>query len=150
MKISEVVDSFSSSDVEQLVFEEKFVNKVGDIIGVSFSVDDGEGHRFCFALSKEIFNTSTVFGKAFASEIKNSTKESRVSVARDDTDIWCARIEDCIEKRDSNFDWMFERGLDRELYTLINGGKYSRNDVIIFDVVQNMLDALEVCRAKRS
>lgn len=145
MNILEVVSKVSRMEVSKLSICEKFVDTQGDIVGVSFEVTDEYGCSYCFALSKDVFNTSKEFGRVFASEIKNSVSPTEVSLLSIGNFTGCVRVSDCIEKRETNFDWVLEPQSQKQNCVLVNGGKYPSDRVVMFDVVQNVLDAFDAC-----
>lgn len=145
MNILEVVGKVSRVEVSKLSVCEKFVDTQGDIVGVSFEVSDEYCNKYCFALSKDTFNSSKEFGRVFASEIKNSVQPTEVSVLNIGNLKGCVRLSDCIEKRETNFDWVLEPQSQKQNCVLVDGGKYPSDRVVVFDVVQNVMDALDAC-----
>lgn len=145
MNILEVVGKIPRVEVSKLSVCEKFVDTHGDVVGVSFEVSDSYCNRFCFTLSKDTFNSAREFGRVFASEIKNSVHPTEVSLLSIGDLKGCVRLSDCIEKRETNFDWVLEPQSQKQNCVLVDGGKYPSDRVVVFDVVSNVMDALEAC-----
>ena len=137
----------SRSTIEnlQMVDVFKFDNR---ILGAMFKVTDEEGNDFKFALSSDIIENSDVIKSVFGCEL-NARVPVEVQVYVRDSSVQCVPFDSAVEVRECNLDYVYDAPQTKEGFIFIEGRKYKESDVIMFNVLQNVLSALEVCVKQR-
>ena len=144
MKVMEVLSNVPESLVElwQLLEVYKQDDK---IIGAMFCVDDEKNDEtYKFALSSDVIDNVDAIKDVFGSEMKARLHTDVQSFTKDGY-LRCGLLYSAVEVRESNLDYVFDAPSTKEGYVFVNGSKYCEKDIITFDLVQTLLDALEVC-----
>lgn len=125
------------------------VYKQGDkIVGAMFSVSsDVTDDVFKFALSSKVINCIESVKNVFASEMK-ARVHTDVQTVTIDGHLRCCKTRLAVEVRESTLDYVFDSPSSKQGYVFIDGSKYRENDVVVFDIAQTLLDALDVCTSR--
>lgn len=143
MDINEIFSSLSEDIVSKFSLCSVLRDENNELIGAMFGITNDSGVDFKFALSAEVIEGCEVLNRVFGSEIKyfNAKEVRKVK----DSDMKCyVSVSDVIEKRETNLDWSLEPISSKFGFVFVDGGKYKQSDVIVFDLVGNILDAIEV------
>lgn len=141
MTVKEYLDSIGDKFLdEQVDVKEVFVGSVHKgIVGVSFSVRHLEGIFVFTVSSKELESTKLMMLKS--SEINAYAPSGTVVLETVVSNIHqIYRLDDCLEKRVSNFDW--DSSEKREDCVYLKGMCFKKDSVITLDYLPNIMNAV--------
>ena len=144
MTVREVLKGVTSDVVSNWQVTEVFRAVNGALLGVMFGVESEDGVSIRFALSEDTIRNNKVLYDEFGSLIK-AMGASDVKKLEHAGHAVYARVSDMIDERDSLFDWCLEPELIKQGYAFsLDGCRFHIKDSIVFDLVPNIFNALEV------
>lgn len=143
MNVREVLSNVPQKLIDEWQMIDVF-KEHGKFVGAMFRVTDEHNNDFKFALSKAVIEESDPILNVFGWEIKAQVY-TEVQAFEKDGYLRCVPTVDVVEVRESNLDYIYDAPHTKEGFVFVDGRKYKESDVVTFNLVQNLLDALEVC-----